>query len=491
MNRIFTVLSLFVLFFISCFSLSAQTMYVCQGDVYKTNSVTLTSEVVFHNSQLQIGTKSYELAEIDSITFARPARSLKLDFTDFIADNHTVEAIFVMGNGGKDVCTNTAMKNSGASTVTTSDVEIITNPVVSAEKPVFQYNISKTTAFTNGFSITVQYDGGRLLTINSSASYPTTTFNRVINVNEGDARKNNWMATIPSKVLVNMLTIPGAHDAATRKCSGASQCQSLTIPDLLNAGVRALDLRPRYNASNESDITLDNLEIYHGVSATGVKFKDAIADVAKFLTENPTEMVFINMQKENASGRTDYSSTWRTSVRTCLKNYSSQVVQKLTTTLTLGDCRGKMLVVSHNPYGSEGVYNDIVYGALASSWSDDATFDTDLLYTNGTKVTTAHVSDNYNATKESDKQGYVSAILTSASSSTKDWYYCFVNVAYKFLGNNPVYYAKLHNKWLNGMLQNSQWKSRLGVLFYDFCGDESCTPALLQSLIQQNYRYIY
>lgn len=301
-----------------------------------------------------------------------------------------------------------------------------------------------------------------------------------------------WMSTLPNTTPLRSLTIPGAHDAATKNCGSASQCQSLTITELLNAGVRALDLRPRYTGSSESDITLNNLEIYHGVSATGVLFKDAIADIVEFLRTNSSETVFINLQKES-SGGTDYSSTWRSSIRTCLNNNSNYVLQKLTATLTLNSCRGKMVVISHNPYGSEGVYNDIVYGALTDGWGDDESFTTNLLHTYGSVVSAAHVTDNYNATNNTNKQNYLRANFDAASSSTTDYYISFMNVAWKWSSpfTYPFDYAKTHNSWLNGQLNAGTWTGRLGIIYQDFCGDSDCTPDLVTNIILHNHRTLW
>lgn len=301
-----------------------------------------------------------------------------------------------------------------------------------------------------------------------------------------------WMSTIPNTTSLRALTIPGAHDAATKNCGSASQCQSLSITELLNAGVRALDIRPRYTGDSSSDITLNNLEIYHGISATGVLFKDAIDDIDNFLAANPTETVFINLQKEN-SGGTDYSSTWRSSVRTCLNNHKSRVLQQLSSSTTLSSCRGKMVVISHNPYGNEGVYNDIVYGALTENWGDDESFTTNLLYTYGNIVCAAHVTDNYNATNSSTKQNYMKANLDAASASSGDFYISFMNVAWKWSSplTYPLDYAKNHNSWLNGQLDAATWPGRLGIIYFDFCGDSRCTPGLTENIILHNHRTLW
>lgn len=322
--------------------------------------------------------------------------------------------------------------------------------------------------------------------------YKATDIDSIVFTRPADLSLNTkrWMASLPNATPLRRLTIPGAHDAATKACSDVGKCQSLTISELLNSGVRALDLRPRYTANRESDIALNNLEIYHGYLATGVLFKDAIADIVAFLRENTTETVVINLLKES-SGGTDYSSTWRTAIRTCLQNNSQYVLTQLTASTALTSCRGKMVVISHNPYGSEGVYNDIVYGALTSSWGDDASFTTDLLYTWGTRNATAHVTDNYNATSSSTKQSYVRSNLDAASSSDDDYYISFMNVAWSLFGSTPKTYAKTHNAWLSGLLRDNTWSGRLGIVFCDFCADNDATPDLMEQLILQNHRSLW
>lgn len=58
----------------------------------------------------------------------------------------------------------------------------------------------------------------------------------------------NWMAELPDNLYVTQVSIPGTHDTATASVTGAtavnSQCQTATIQQQLEAGVRVLDLRP-------------------------------------------------------------------------------------------------------------------------------------------------------------------------------------------------------------------------------------------------------
>jgi hypothetical protein len=479
MNALLPTLLILFLSLISQSVAAADSIYICRNGIYENRLLSAGLELTASD------------LVCDSVVFSRPTKQLKVDFAEF-AQSHTVNTVFIMSNDEKKLATNKAMAPYAASSSTASD--IIRIDVATGQRFV-ETPLSILTNLTNGLTITLKYDGSKFFSITDSTLIKTRQNNYVhrYTFSEAKARQNNWLATIPSKVRLNMLTLPGAHDAATGSVTtGMAKTQSLSIGDQLAAGVRAFDLRPRYNASSEADIQLENLEIYHGIIGTGVKWKDAMDVIINYLKENPTETVFINLQKEDASGSNDYSSTWRTSIRSYLLANKAHVLQKITTTTSLSDCRGKVVVVSHNPYGPESSYYGTVYGGLTASWEDDATFTTTINYTNSTAICQATITDNYNATNTSTKQDYIRANLDAANSdkSTR-WYYTFMNVAWKLFGSNPSTYAKTHNAYVHQLLQSATYDSRLGFVFYDFCGDPDYTYDLLPALILQNHKYLY
>lgn len=479
-QRLFHKTFLLVFFLMQSLAMmAADSIYICKNGVYDNRLL---------EDGVEIKAADYDC---DSIVFSRPMAQFNIDIAEF-SKLHHVDAVFIKSVGGQKLITNKAMTKYTASSSSVSDVVKVE---VEEGTSLVKVPVSLSTNLTKGIIITLMYDGGQYLSMEDVTPVKSRQ-NRYVHeytFKEEGARVNNWMATLPSKVKFNMLTLPGSHDSATYGVSNSmSQTQSLTIAEQLAAGVRAFDLRPRYNASSESDITLENLEIYHGMVSTGVKWKDAMDVIIQFLNDNPTETVFVNLQKENASGRTDYSSTWRTSIRTYLYNNRSNVLQQITTTTTLADCRGKVVVVSHNPYGAEGNYYGTVYGGLTASWGDDATFTTTINYTNSATICSATISDNYGATNTSDKQGYIKTNLDAANGDKSSmWYYTFMNVAWTLFGSVPSTYAKTHNAYVYDLLQGDTYNSRLGIVFYDYCGDTNHTSGLLPALIAQNYKYLY
>ena len=484
--RIFILTAIAATITIGAIAAKADSIYICRDGVYQCRLLTPGLE-------LDIATDNHA----DSITFSRPATQVEVDFADF-AKTHHVETVFIKAVGGQRLAANAAMKPFAVSASTASDVVRMNVPegATSVSTP-----IEITTHITQGIYITLLYDHSHYIT----TLHPTpirriqNTFICRYTIDATHAQPNCWMATLPSRVKMNMLSMPGTHDSATSAVSTSmAQTQTLTIGEQLRAGIRAFDLRPRYTAANESDISLANLEIYHGIIATGVKWHDAMDTIMTFLTQNPTETVYVNLQKENSSGSNDYSQMWRTSIRTYLQQHRTQVLQQLTANTSLGDCRGKVLVVSHNPYGSGTDYYGTVYGALTASWDDNATFNTTLNYTNSTQICPATISDNYNTTDTATKQQLIHTNLTAAATdNTSRWYLTFANVAWRLFGNNPSHYAEIHNAYIHQLLTQTVTSSetplsgRLGIIFGDYMAADGYTPQLATDIIRHNYTYIF
>jgi len=243
-------------------------------------------------------------------------------------------------------------------------------------------------AQAKGFTITVHTTSGNYYTKSSSSAVGTSDVNSeylasISGVTDGSAclpyykkykfgsitstnvRKMNWMAMVPGNVKFNHLSLPGAHDAATSACSyNSAKCQAYTVADLLQKGCRALDLRPSYNSST--------LEIYHGIASTGVTLSNALDAVKTFLTNNPTETVFVLIAQEGGS---DGNTNWQDRVWSCLNNYTD-VIASYGWQGNLNPCRGKMVVIFRNTYTGGSNNGDLGCGKVGwgSSFNDKSIF---------------------------------------------------------------------------------------------------------------------
>jgi 1-phosphatidylinositol phosphodiesterase len=104
-----------------------------------------------------------------------------------------------------------------------------------------------------------------------------------------DLLNPDWMKRVPNR-LISELTIPGAHDSCARiNVFEFIQCQSWYLPDLLNAGIRFLDIRCLHYK--------DTFEICHDVFYCNITFVQVLEIIREFLKANPTETIIMRIQK--------------------------------------------------------------------------------------------------------------------------------------------------------------------------------------------------
>ena len=158
---------------------------------------------------------------------------------------------------------------------------------------------------------------------------------------------NSWMTAIDDDTKIALLTIPGTHDAATSSCAGPGKCQTLTIPEQLESGVRAFDLRP----TMDDNSTLGN--IYHSILDTGVSMGDAMECFDSFLSAHPGEGIIVIMRYE--SERQLFSPfISEDNYKAAMKNFlwDNRIYQSrkaaFNKSMTMEDLRGRILIISRN-----------------------------------------------------------------------------------------------------------------------------------------------
>ncbi|CAN8102847.1 unnamed protein product [Discula destructiva] len=125
------------------------------------------------------------------------------------------------------------------------------------------------------------------------------------------AANPDWMARIPDAVSLSSLSIPGTHDTLTHKLvdNVVFQCQNHDLQTQLRAGLRYFDIRGRllYDPDPDPDPDADQdqdqdqdpvIGIYHGHVATGYNLQDVLQTVFAFLDEHPSEGVILRVKEE-------------------------------------------------------------------------------------------------------------------------------------------------------------------------------------------------
>lgn len=180
---------------------------------------------------------------------------------------------------------------------------------------------------------------------------------------------NAWLTPLDDDIYVSQLSIPGAHDAATVKC-GLSQgrCQLLSIPQLLDMGVRVFDLRPSldsdYYIVGRNFTGLGN--IYHGMVNTKVSMENVMTWFNDYLTSNPKEFIIVLMRWEQDRYLTftgndgDYVPYMTEFLNT--NDFYQERKVAFRKDLTIGDMRGKILIISRNNLNPNEAYETAYTG---------------------------------------------------------------------------------------------------------------------------------
>lgn len=110
----------------------------------------------------------------------------------------------------------------------------------------------------------------------------------------GQASNNpNWMAGIPGTRKISELSIPGTHETMSKYGGDAIECQSMTLGQQLNSGIRSLDIRCKHDQAS--------FPIYHGFVPQNAEFGEDVLQVCKdFLMANKSETIFMRVKKEGA-----------------------------------------------------------------------------------------------------------------------------------------------------------------------------------------------
>ncbi|MCD8303785.1 MAG: hypothetical protein LUC86_03010 [Prevotellaceae bacterium] len=174
------------------------------------------------------------------------------------------------------------------------------------------------------------------------------------------AKADNWMSRLPDDAPVCVLSIPGSHDTATG--NGFTDAlgpffgltQDLSIQEQWAIGVRAFDLRPCVSKSE--------LRLNHGICPTTLTLTEAFNVLRDSLAANPSEFAIIHLEHETDgdSNSSDFESLLHSVMES--SDYQGLFVD-YRRDLTVGDMRGKVLVLYRDSYSTAPV------GGLMTGWA--------------------------------------------------------------------------------------------------------------------------
>ena len=148
----------------------------------------------------------------------------------------------------------------------------------------------------------------------------------------------DWMGAVPGATALQRLTIPGSHDSGARYGGPWTECQSTTIAEQLNSGIRFLDVRCR--------ITGGSFAIHHGASYQNLMFGDVLGACWDFLAAHPTETVLMRVKQEYSE---ESDAAFRAVFDDYLDNRGWRPLFRIDPVLpSLGEARGKVVLLADN-----------------------------------------------------------------------------------------------------------------------------------------------
>ncbi|MCQ2458479.1 MAG: Cna B-type domain-containing protein [Clostridia bacterium] len=187
----------------------------------------------------------------------------------------------------------------------------------------------------------------------------------------------NWMEYLPDTMQISQINIPGTHDSGTFGVAAAmaagAKAQYDSIPDQLNAGIRFFDIRLFLNRNITSSTDEEDLGLSHGPSTcyttehgwTVLTLEHVFTYASDFVKNHPSEVVILEIRKESAAF---YEEQIMERINRIMVNYHHghkntkwsriQCYNKGETVPTLGQVRGKVIVINENQDGPGTYYED-------------------------------------------------------------------------------------------------------------------------------------
>ena len=277
-------------------------------------------------------------------------------------------------------------------------------------------------------------------------------FTGALNQRSGNKDYFDWMKSLDDATLIRDINMPGSHDTMALRSIGdlAGQCQSLSLEDQLNLGVRFLDIRLKEDNNK--------LKAVHGFVDQRASFESITKVVESFIKKNSSEMIIMSVKEEaNASNST---ISFEESLKTYLKDGIYYLNNNLP--LNLAQARGKVILLSRYPNSTIGI-------PAFSGWLDSCSF---------TLPNDIYVQDTFKITSKKQKQEEIIKCFNEPGHALK------INFlsAYRTNGFPPSYApsaANDINPWIDQEI--SKYNDR-GIVLYDFVTESNMKAFFKEAL---------
>jgi len=102
--------------------------------------------------------------------------------------------------------------------------------------------------------------------------------------------RSDWMSKVPDDQSLALMTIPGTHQSCARYGGVYSECQTMSITEQLNNGIRFFDIRCR--------VMGDAYTIHHEMMYQEMVFGGVLDECMEFLNNHPNETILMKIKQE-------------------------------------------------------------------------------------------------------------------------------------------------------------------------------------------------
>ena len=268
-------------------------------------------------------------------------------------------------------------------------------------------------------------------------------FTTALGQRNGSKKYANWMKDIDDSTSLRDINMPGSHDTMALYSIGdlAGQCQSLSLNDQLNLGVRFLDIRLQEDNNK--------LKAVHGIVDEKASFKSICDTVEGFLTKNPSEFIIMSIKEEEKSVKSTVP------FEECLKSYLNNDIYLKNTAIpgSIGEVRGKVMLLSRYANSSIGV-------PAFGGWADSRSF---------TLPNDIFVQDTFRITSKEQKQEEIIKCFDEPGHALKINFLSAYRTNYLVPSYAPSAALDI-NPWINKEI--SKYNDR-NIVLYDFVTKEN------------------
>lgn len=273
-------------------------------------------------------------------------------------------------------------------------------------------------------------------------------------------------SALPDDICLSEVNIPGTHDSCTAFCTmeNMCRCQSLTVKEQLEKGIRLFDIR-LYRSGKDFYLCHSLADCFtDATKKTKLTFDAVLEDFCEFLRDNPDEALIVSIKQDRGiMNRLFFPAFYERYIE---GNEAQWYLDNGNPTLK--QCRGKMVLMRRCkvfPWWKK----DKKCGLDFSCWKDQGSKRKEKIYTVvQNKSLKAVVQDRYGLAPERKWNKCENPFLDSCVCDKNNISVHFISTAFRYKNESLVKTAKE----MNALFKIYNLKGKKGWFFFDFPDEE-------------------